>query len=153
MNHITSKGFIRNVVVVTLCLATLLIFLIIIPERKPIDDQVVTLYRQAELVEQDFSSIWEMSNVNIYIGETKVVITYSERYCNLKLSYDKNGQCLAKELDDIRLCSTTGGLICGILLLLAVSFLAATVIMLAVYEICKRHAEKKASKRENKHTE
>ena len=133
MKHDVTIG-----VALAVCLFMFLAVVLIVPELKPIDDQVATLYSQAEAIEEDFSSVREMSNVTISFFESKIKVTLKEKFCTLNITYSKDGTIIAKQLEDSRLCDTLPGLISGIVLLLFLSAMLSFIFVYVVEYICKK---------------
>ena len=136
MYQFIAKNFTKIFAFLAICLFVFFTFVFIVPGCRPIEHQAESLYAQTELMEKDFSSVFEMNNVELSIDEDEIVAVFSEEKCSLKLTYNKMDQSITKEFQDHRLGSTAIGLVMGLLLVGMFSVMVSLYLLLLIRVAC-----------------
>ena len=90
----------RIIIIPSIIITLLVAALIFIDASRNIDDQIASLYEKEQLITQDFSEIYELSNVTCNINKENNVIVFREQDCSLTVKYSKNGGLITVELHE-----------------------------------------------------
>lgn len=116
---------------------------------RSIEEQVTDLYEKERIVSGDFSKVYELSNVTCYINEENSVFIFTTNDCELKVTYNKNGDVLTKEFKDTRIGTDILTSVLVVLFISICTFTASGTLLATLY-LVMTIVEEKAIKQKRK---